>query len=320
MQKKWPLGDRELKLGMMGMTEGNGHPYSWSAIFNGYDRDEMATCGFPVIPVYLAQQPESTFGIPGARVTHVYCNQRSDAEHVARAALIPNVVDRPEDMLGEVDAVVCATDVGAEHVERCRPFIENDIPVFIDKPLVDNVEDLRTFIAWHEAGKHFLSSSSLRYQKDLEPYYKNRYELGQLVFIARTMQKYWTTYGMHALESLYPLLGEGFRSIQDVGPDPAAGKHHMLIKHDSGCTISLVQQYFISSPGLLLCGTDASIVLNGGDTYYSFKKQMEVFVEYIRTGIEPYPFRETVVLAQLLIGGLISGREGGREVLLSEIV
>ncbi|NLZ56054.1 MAG: Gfo/Idh/MocA family oxidoreductase, partial [Clostridiaceae bacterium] len=154
MQKKWPLGDRELKLGMMGMTEGNGHPYSWSAIFNGYDRDEMATCGFPVIPVYLAQQPESTFGIPGARVTHVYCNQRSDAEHVARAALIPNVVDRPEDMLGEVDAVVCATDVGAEHVERCRPFIENDIPVFIDKPLVDNVEDLRTFIAWHEAGKH----------------------------------------------------------------------------------------------------------------------------------------------------------------------
>lgn len=28
----------DIRLGMVGMTEGNGHPYSWSAIFNGYDR------------------------------------------------------------------------------------------------------------------------------------------------------------------------------------------------------------------------------------------------------------------------------------------
>ena len=39
---KVPLGDRELKIGILGMTEGNGHPYSWSAMFNGYDPEEMA--------------------------------------------------------------------------------------------------------------------------------------------------------------------------------------------------------------------------------------------------------------------------------------
>lgn len=27
----------EISLGIIGMTPGNGHPYSWSAIFNGYD-------------------------------------------------------------------------------------------------------------------------------------------------------------------------------------------------------------------------------------------------------------------------------------------
>ena len=26
-----------LKLGIIGISNGNGHPYSWSAIFNGYD-------------------------------------------------------------------------------------------------------------------------------------------------------------------------------------------------------------------------------------------------------------------------------------------
>ncbi|RKY68211.1 MAG: oxidoreductase, partial [Candidatus Latescibacterota bacterium] len=33
---------KELKIAMLGMTEGNGHPYSWSAIINGdYDPEEM---------------------------------------------------------------------------------------------------------------------------------------------------------------------------------------------------------------------------------------------------------------------------------------
>ncbi|MHB9025001.1 MAG: hypothetical protein ACYC7E_12660 [Armatimonadota bacterium] len=37
----------EISLGMLGCTSGNGRPYSWSAIFNGYDRELMqpATAG-----------------------------------------------------------------------------------------------------------------------------------------------------------------------------------------------------------------------------------------------------------------------------------
>ena len=48
-----------------------------------------------------------------------------------RAALIPTVYDDPREMIGNVDAVIVATDVGDEHVERCRPFIEAGIPMFI---------------------------------------------------------------------------------------------------------------------------------------------------------------------------------------------
>ena len=42
-----------LKIGIIGYSEGNGHPYSWSAIFNGYNRVLMESCGFTVIPRYL---------------------------------------------------------------------------------------------------------------------------------------------------------------------------------------------------------------------------------------------------------------------------
>ena len=39
---------KELRLGVVGLSEGNGHPYSWSAIFNGCDMTYMKACGFPV--------------------------------------------------------------------------------------------------------------------------------------------------------------------------------------------------------------------------------------------------------------------------------
>ena len=50
-----------LKIGIIGSSPGNGHPYSWSAIINGYDEKHMKMCPFPVIPKYLANEkwPES---------------------------------------------------------------------------------------------------------------------------------------------------------------------------------------------------------------------------------------------------------------------
>ena len=88
------LGEKELKIGILGFTEGNGHPYSWSAMLNGYDKEEMETCSFPVSPRYLEKQPAHTFGIPGAKITCVCCTgaaDRAEAEHIARAAHIPTV-------------------------------------------------------------------------------------------------------------------------------------------------------------------------------------------------------------------------------------
>jgi len=75
-------GDRELTLAMLGMVDGNGHPYSWSAIFNGYDPAGMARCPYPTIPDYLGKEPQDSVQIPGARVTHVWTDDPADAEQV----------------------------------------------------------------------------------------------------------------------------------------------------------------------------------------------------------------------------------------------
>lgn len=316
MSKKFPLGDKELSIGIIGMTEGNGHPYSWSAMFNDFDPVEMSKCPFPVIPVYLSKQPKHTIGIPGAHITHIYCNDRKDAEAVAAASLIPNIVDKPEDMIGQVDAVIIATDIGSEHVERCRPFIEADIPMFIDKPLCDNEEDLKTFTRWHNEGKKFISSSSMRYAKELEIYYAHHDELGKLKFICVPMPKKWETYGIHCLEAMYPLLGPGFVSVQNLG---TFEQNFVHIKHESGCDVCIPLAKDFSGGPILISGSAGNVTVSTADSYRSFKKQLDLFVHWLRTGEEPVPFSHTQELMKLVIGGIRSREEGGRKVMLDEI-
>ena len=318
MENDWPLGNKELKIGVLGMTEGNGHPYSWSAIFNNYDKRLMAQSPYPGILTYLSKQPDHTIGIPGARVTHVCCNDRQDAEDVARCSLIDNVCARPEDMIGEVDAVICATDIGSEHVDRCRPFIEAGIPMFIDKPLTDNEDGLRRFVEWKDSGAKFLSSSSMRYSKALEPYYENHHEIGELMYICQPMCKKWETYGIHALEAVYPFLGHGFLSIQNTG---TYEKNMLHIEHSNGCILHI--PIFTGMYGAFgkthLIGSIGHRFIVDDDSYYPFYKQMKLFVDWLRTGEEPFPFDETIELAKLVIGGSKSREEGGRKILLEDI-
>ena len=315
----FPLKNKEIRIGILGMTEGNGHPYSWSAMFNGYNKEEMETCGFPVIPRYLEKQPPETFGIEGARITCICCTGyagREEAEHMARAALIPTVYDRPEEMIGNVDAVIVATDDGNEHIERCKPFIDAGIPMFIDKPLVNTEEDLRTFVRWRREGAKFISSSCMRYGKEYEPFYTNHHELGKICYICSTMAKKYETYGIHALEAMYPLLGEGFVSVRNTGTYERTVVH---IKHKNGCNVNIIQGIGMASAGMLVLGEHGARHMTTGDSYYAFKKQLDLFVHWLRTGEEPFPFEETVELMKLVIGGLRSRERGGEEIFLDDI-
>ena len=310
-----------IRLAMIGSTPGNGHPYSWSAMFNGYDRELMTKeCPFAGIPVYLNKQPADTLTIPGANVTHICCvgNGGFTAEHVAKCSLIPHVVAQPTDVIGEVDAVIIATDIGGEHVARARPFIEAGLPVFIDKPLTDNASDLAVFKSWADQGRALMSSSSMRYCKEYLPYRTSTRELGDLRFVSITTPKSWETYGIHALEGMYPILGPGFVSARNTGtPD----RNLVHLKHRNGADVVVVANTdMYGGFGLLqLVGTAGHVEVATGDTFYAFKSQLEAFISYLRTGQRPFPFAETVELMQLLIAALRSREQGGREVALTEI-
>lgn len=310
---------KEFKLAMLGMVEGNGHPYSWSAIINGgYNPEELSKCPYATISNYLSGQPKENLGIEGAKVTHIWTDDPSDAISVAKTSLIDNVMDKATDCIGEVDAVVISTDKGFEHVERARPFVEAGLPVFIDKPMVDNEEDLYTFCDWVAGGAKILSSSAMRYAKAFKPYHRNIHEIGELRFGVVTMAKKWETYGIHALESIYPIVGPGFISARNTG---TYDRNIVHLKHECGADIVIptTKDMFGAFGTMMLCGTKDTLNLGSKDTFTTFKSQLEAFVDFLHTGVRPFPFDETIELMKLIIAGIQSREQDGKEIFIKDV-
>jgi hypothetical protein len=308
-----------IRLGMAGMVDENGHPFSWSAIINGYNPALMATCGYDAIPRYLGKQAPERLGITGARVTHIWCDDAGDAAKVAGASLIPHVVARSQDLIGQVDAVLIPTDKGWEHLERARMFVEAGIPVFIDKPMTDRLEHLKQFVAWVEEGKPIVSSSGMRYCPRFAELKARMGEVGELRLITMTMAKSWARYGIHALEAVYPMLEPGgWESLRNTG-DPVSAMIHAV--HASGVhvQISVIDDLYGSMGHMGLYGTKGQLSAKFDDPFTAFKAQLADFVHYLKTGVRSYPFEETVELSLLVIAGSESLARSGDVVHLSDL-
>ena len=310
---------KELRLAMLGMIEGNGHPYSWSAIVNGFDPAAMAQCPYPAILNYLGKQRVEDVRIPGARVTHLWTDDPADAPKVAAASLIPNVVSKPEDVIGHVDAAIISTDDGDDHIRRVKPFIEAGLPVFVDKPMATNIADLRQFVQWHKAGAVILSTSGMRYAPEMRLSDEQRAQLGDLRWITSFTCKTWERYGIHALEAVEPLLGPDFLTVQALSD---AGGDVMHLTHRSGVrvTIGALHDAYGSFGAVHLYGTQGQLPLRLTDTYNAFRGQLVAFIDMLQTGTRPLPFDETVELMAVIIAGRRSREQNGAVIYIADIL
>jgi len=167
-----------------------------------------------------------------------------------------NVVSAPEKVIGQVDAVVIATDDGDDHVRRARALIEAGLPVFVDKPLATNVADLHQFIEWHRAGKIMLSTSGMRYAPEMRLNEDQRAQLGELRWITSVTCKSWSDMGF----TLWRRLSRCWASDSSRCRRGRRGGDLMQITHRSGVrlTIAALHDAYGSFGSVHLYGTKAS--------------------------------------------------------------
>jgi len=304
-----------LKLGVIGMSPGNGHPYSWSAIINGaYNEPVMAECGFPGIPVYLAAN-RTTLGIPDAKVTCVWAQEKSIAEHIAAAALIDQVVEKPEAMIGQVDAVLLARDDPENHAAMARPFIQAGVPLFIDKPLASTAEDLAYFAEQNRNGKFIMSCSSMRYAAESGAVKTERAALGDIELATAVAKKDWIKYGVHMLEGLFALLDDPqAASVQHVG---AVHKDIVYVEFVSGLAATLhLFQDIVPTFQLSLFGRSGWRLVEFKNWYAMFRTNLEEFIRSVKEGRPRLAFERTENVIRTLIAGQTSMEQGGKTIRL----
>ncbi len=292
---------KKLKLGIIGISEGNGHPFSWSAIINGYNSVEMESCGFPVIPRYLEKQTWPSDQISSATVTHVWTQEISISKLLARTCFIGKIVTDPKDMIGEIDGLLLARDDAENHFKFVKPFLEAGIPVYIDKPIAINISDLQKIYSLQTYQGQIFSCSALKYSRNLRLNRKTLQAVGKIREIHAITPKSWAKYSPHIIEPVLSILGEKISSKKILEKNcsrPSDKGQNLSVLYENQILVRYYALGDVNCPiSISIFGTRNSFTLIHNDTFYSFKSALKTFIDSIKknTIISTYEYHKKVV-------------------------
>ena len=261
------------------MSEGNGHPYSWSAIFNGYNEIFMKDCGFPVIPIYLVKQNFPADSIRGARVTNIWTQSLSLSNHIAESANITSVNQNLTDMIGEVDAILLARDDSESHLKYAAPFINAGIPIYIDKPLATKIKDAEEILSLERYPGQIFSCSALRFSEELRLPLKEQKSLGVINKIVGYTPNSWRKYSVHIIEPLLKYIPHNLE-IKSSHSAKTAKSHTLNLTYTNGLCVQLNCVNLKSHPvKITLHGENKVCELVFEKTFDAFKNSLNNFID-----------------------------------------
>ena len=302
-----------MKIGIIGMSPGNAHPYSWSAIINGcFDADEINRIGYPAVSAYL-EANKQTLGIDGAKVTCVWSQTAEISQSIARTTGIEKIAGTLEEMAGQVDAVILSRDDAENHVAMARPFIDAGIPIFIDKPLALSIPELDYFSNEVAKGKIIMSCSSMRYANECMVVRQELASLGKLELATVVGKKEWNKYGVHLLEALFSVLDDPRPvSVRNIGQH---GKEIVYLLFENGfqAVISLFMD-ITSTFQLSLFGQRGWRLIDIKNSYSMFRDNIIEFVRSVQEGKARLSFDKTERIIHTLIGANKSLEQSGKTI------
>lgn len=282
------------KVGVVGFSEGNGHPFSFSAIINGYDPTAFASAGWPVIDGYMKQQHAADFGFGDARVTHAWTQDEELTRSLCRSCRIETSCTSAEELVAAVDAVIVARDDWESHWQLAGPALERGLPVFVDKPLTLDKAELERFRPHLESGR-LMSCSGLRYAPELDGLRAGAMaeQLGELKLVSATVLNGMAKYGIHMIEAVIGLrlVSDGPVRVERLGGAFEAARfipdHGPVV--EVNCLGTVGRTFRLS-----LFGTKGHAHFDLHSNFASFRRCLFEFFEMARSGKPRIPPGETV--------------------------
>lgn len=295
-----------LRMGIIGLSPGNGHPFSWAAICNGYNTEHMKDCGFPVIPQYLARQKWPDDRLSGVRVTHVWTQSKSLSYKIANACHVDTVVNEATEMIGKIDALLLARDDALNHQHFAEPFLRAGLPIYIDKPIALRETHFKKLNALQRNPGQIFSCSALRFAPEMKLSPALKFKLGNIRFVQGSTPKYWDTYAVHLIDPLLNILG--FESkpnrlfSEDVGKN---GRILALRWPKDGPDVHLLASGVLpSSLALRIVGENNETTLTFKDSFTAFKLALMEFIAGVNEGCSRLPSEFNRRAVQIIEMGL----------------
>ncbi len=160
--------------------------------------------------------------VSGFSVTHVWGETPGDAKDAQERGLIPNIVQEPEDLIGQVDAAIVDHRHPKYHLPAVRPLLEAKIPLFVDKPFCYRLDEGKEFLARaRELDVPVCSFSVLPKQASFAQLQEDVRELGRIISVVSTGpcdidSEYGGVffYGIHQVDMVVRLLDQDIAHVQ----------------------------------------------------------------------------------------------------------
>lgn len=290
---------------------GSNHGTAFATTFNGWDEAKAKECQGTFV--------RSGKRLEGARVVRIWDPLREAAERLAAACSIETVCATAEEVCDGVDAVLLIDDGTGEQWKYAAHPLRKGVPVFCDKPLAMTAKAAQETARLARSTKtKFMSASSLRFVPDIV---KLRGELGQIgpVYLASAAcGNELVYYGIHALSMAYAVLGGGAVSCVNVGQPGLNVVRARFADHRDVVLLVGEKEWMSAGYQITLYGQKGWRTLKP-DLTNLYAYLLEAFLDYLRTGTEPYPIEQEVELIAVLEAGKRSLKEG-REVTIKEVL
>ena len=272
--------------------------------------------------------------LPGARVVAAYKGGSPDvesswtrvdkfAEEISTKYGV-EIVDSIDKLLAKVDAVLLMSVDGRPHLAQVKPVLKAGKRVFIDKPFTASYADAAEIVRLAKsANVPFFSTSSLRYAADVQAI-KNSdkhggitgaYAYGPENFEPHHPDLFW--YGIHAVETLYTLMGAGCESVtrvKAVGGDTVTG-----VWRDGrlGTMRGITQGK--QDYGAIVYGMKATLQ-TPLPLKVDYRPLVVEVLKFFQTGVPPIQPEETLELIAFMEAADLSKTRGGVPVKLAEVM
>lgn len=294
-----------LKIGIIGSSAGNGHPYSWSAIFNGYDSKAMQASGYPVILEYLNKEKWPDARIQDAKVTSIWTQDKNLSEHIAKSSLIENISSNLDELQKKVDAILLARDDAENHLKFARQFLIAGKPIYIDKPIALTMSSLKQLYKYQQYDGQIFTCSALRYSPELILTAGRKKKIGQIVSISSSIPNSWEKYAVHIIEPVLKMLNEDDKPKQIKKISKLNEATTLEVEWESGVFTSFSTLGNIQEPVKIhIIGKKGELNLIFENTFTAFKNTLEDFISGILTGECKSPFAFNAKVVNLIERGI----------------